>query len=75
MYLCKNNTYIQKADDVSGEVCCWETIVGQEMYKLSWTQIGAEILSIFFIDGTVWIVASCGPQKVKKYVRNEVLYL
>ena len=32
--------------------------------------MGAEILSIFFIDGAVWVVTLCGPQKVKKYVRK-----
>lgn len=63
-----------KADSGSGEICCWETIVGQEMYKLSWTQMGAEVLSIIFIDGGVWIVALCGPQKVKNYVRKFFLY-
>lgn len=57
-----------KADVGSGEICCWETIVGQEMYKLSWTQMGAEVLSVIFIDGTIWMVGLCGPQKVKNYV-------
>lgn len=57
-----------KADSGSGDICCWETIVGQEMYKLSWTQMGAEMLVVIFIDGAVWIVALFGPQKVKKYV-------
>jgi len=42
--------------------------VGQELYKLSWSQMGAEILSVFFIDGVVWIAASYGPQKLKNYV-------
>ena len=60
--------FVSKTDTDSGEICCWENIVGQEMYKLSWTQMGAEILSIFFIDGAVWIVALWGPQKIKKYV-------
>ena len=62
--------FVSKTDTDSGDICCWENIVGQEMYKLSWTQMGAEILSIFFVDGAVWIVALWGPQKIKKYVRK-----
>ena len=46
--------------------------MGQELYKLSWSQMGAEILSVFFIDGVVWIVASYGPQKLKNRVSLHV---
>ena len=42
--------------------------MGQELYKLSWSQMGAEILSVFFIDGIVWIVASYAPSKLKDRV-------
>lgn len=60
--------FVYQADVGSSEICCWETIVGQEMYKLSWSQMGAEILSVIFVDGTIWIVVSCGPRKIKNYV-------
>ena len=39
-----------------GDVCCWETVIGQELYKLTITYFAAELLSIAFADALRWAV-------------------
>ena len=38
------------------EICCWETTIGQELFKLSITHFLAELLKIFFNDVIRWAI-------------------
>ena len=37
-----------------GDVCCWETQIGQELYKLTITYFGAELSVIALADALRW---------------------
>ena len=41
----------------TGDVCCWETQIGQELYKLTITYFGTELTVIALADGLRWALA------------------
>ena len=41
--------------------CCWETTVGQELFKLSWSHLGTEVASLFLIEGGRWLAVKLRP--------------
>ena len=37
--------------------CCWETTIGQELYKLTFTHLLADLASIALLDAGRWVVS------------------
>ena len=37
--------------------CCWETNIGQELYKLTLTHLLADLSNIVLVDGGRWVVS------------------
>ena len=57
------------AGDKGEDSCCWETIIGQELYKLSLTHLLADVASIVLVDGVRWFITKlrcCG--KIRTWV-------
>ena len=49
-------------------VCCWETIIGQELFKLTLTHLMADLASIA-VDGARWLLPRIrGLQRLEKWV-------
>lgn len=44
-------------DGGNGDSCCWETAIGQEMYKLTFIHLLAELATILCMDGGRWILS------------------
>ena len=38
----------------SEELCCWETVAGQELYKLTLTHLLADVAKIVLVDALRW---------------------
>ena len=36
------------------ELCCWETVAGQELYKLTLTHLLADVAKIVLVDALRW---------------------
>lgn len=49
-------------------MCCWETIIGQELFKLTLTHFMADLASIA-VDGARWLLPRIrGLQWLEKWV-------
>ena len=58
----------------AGGVCCWETVVGQELFKLAITYFGAELAVIAFADCLRFVIVKIKliPHLIKR-ASNEKL--
>ena len=41
------------------ELCCWETVAGQELYKLTLTHLLADVAKIVLVDALRWALSRC----------------
>lgn len=41
------------------ELCCWETVAGQELYKLTLTHLLADVFKIVLVDALRWALSRC----------------
>lgn len=49
--------------------CCWETVIGQELYKLSLTHLLADMAGVALVDGCRWLIGKFKPcERAYKWV-------
>jgi hypothetical protein len=56
-----DNTTVTGASHAVTGGCCWETTVGQEFYKLSWSHLGAEFGSLLAADVLRYLIVCIKP--------------